>query len=136
MGRLVYLPIGKSPYIFSLSFYSMQWCLFTCHLPFCFVSYVVLFNFKSYTKNFRMRISSFFKAYTPYPQSVLHNLFSFKFWANLTSKNIGGKPHCSGPCVQSSFRIHQSKLHKKLINFLLSCLISVTRYSTDVARYL
>ena len=62
-------------------------------LPYCFGTCVVLF--KSYAKNFRVWISSFFKAYTPCLQCFSHNLFSFKFWANLTSKNVGGKSYFS-----------------------------------------
>ena len=54
----------------------------------------------------------FFKAYTPCLQYRLHNLFLFKFWANLTLKSVGGKPYCSS-LVQSSFRIQQLKIHEK-----------------------
>ena len=52
-------------------------------------------------------------------------LFSFKFWASVTSKNVGGKHHqLFKHCVQSNFRIQQPKIHTNVINFFTLCLIS------------
>ena len=61
--------------------------------PYCFKPNVVLF--KSHAKNFKVWFSLFFQRTVYHSFCFLHNLFSFEFWASLTSKNDCDKPCCS-----------------------------------------
>ena len=95
------------------------------NLPYCFGTYVVLF--KSYTKNFRVWISSFFKAHTPCLQCLCIIYFHLNF-GQLNFKKCWWGTMLFKPClcaVYASFRIQQPKIHENVISFLMPCLISV-----------
>ena len=64
-------------------------------VPYCFRPNVVLF--KSHAKNFKVWILLFFSSLHSISLvwCLLRNLFSFNFWAGLSSKNVGGKSCCS-----------------------------------------
>ena len=92
-------------------------------LPYCFGTYVVLF--KSYAKNFRLWIHHFFKSLHSMSPMSFEFMFLFKFWANLTSKNVSGKLGCSSLLCSLASGFNNQKFTINVINFLMPCLISV-----------